>query len=197
MQERLVVLDVEATCWDDGEQTPIEIHEVIEIGCVLTDLAGVIFDEFQTFVRPTERPELSPFCMALTHISQADVDSAPVFGDAMLLLDDWFDGRAQYWSSWGNYDHKQLSCETQRKQAVSEFLRTPHLNLKRAWRLSSKQRRNNGLDGALKFLGMTFNGVPHRAIADARNTARILPHISVDRIEQLKSEVVPDPTSVS
>jgi len=46
-------------------------------------------DEFHTFVRPTYRPTLSSFCISLTGISQADVDSAPTFTEVIPRFKDW------------------------------------------------------------------------------------------------------------
>ena len=74
----ILIIDLEATCTDDGSIAP-EQMEIIEIGaCWATD-EGSVVDEFQAFVRPMERPELTEFCRQLTHISQADVDAAELF----------------------------------------------------------------------------------------------------------------------
>jgi len=189
MSDLLVLLDLEATCWADGELTSIDRHEVIEIGCVLTNFQGVVIDEFQTFVKPINDPQLSPFCMSLTHICQADVDSAPEFAKAMRLLDQWCAGRSKLWSSWGNYDAKMLKSEQKLKGVDSDFMKMIHFNLKRAWRLSSKQRHRTGLGSTLEYLGLPFEGTAHRALDDARNTARILPHIAREKIDLVISEV--------
>lgn len=76
MSDLIVVCDLEATCWGDGETVFIEKMEIIEIGCVLCDLSGKIVDEFDTFVRPVQHPALSTFCTELTSITQGNVDAA-------------------------------------------------------------------------------------------------------------------------
>jgi inhibitor of KinA sporulation pathway (predicted exonuclease) len=177
MSELLVICDLEATCWVDGESPPIDDMEVIEIGCVLCDLAGNISDEFTTFVRPTKFPILSPFCRQLTSIRQTDVDKAPIFVEAMGLLDDWCLKRNAFWASWGNYDRRLLLSQENRTQSNSLFTKLPHVNLKKAWRRSVRNRSHSGLQAALDFHGMGFEGSPHRAIVDAKNTARLLPFI--------------------
>ncbi|GGG46988.1 hypothetical protein GCM10011403_00120 [Pseudohongiella nitratireducens] len=183
MTELIIVCDLEATCWVDGETVPIEKMEIIEIGCVLCDLGGNIEDEFSTFVRPVQHPTLSPFCTELTSITQTDVDDAPIFSEAMTLLDDWAANRHTMWGSWGFYDCRLLLSEQERNGVQSSYMRMPHINLKKAWRRTTKQRRQNGLAAALRYHELTFEGVPHRAIADAQNTTRLLKFIPYSEIE--------------
>lgn len=70
LQAPIVIVDLEATCWSDGESPSIEEMETIEIGCVLCNLDGHILDEFSTFVLPTKNPILSVFCTKLTVSAQ-------------------------------------------------------------------------------------------------------------------------------
>lgn len=183
----IVVCDLEATCWSDDEDQSIDSMEVIEIGCVLCDLNGNIKDEFMSFVRPEKNPLLSPFCTNLTSITQEDVNHAPVFEEALQLLDQWTASRNVLWSSWGNFDCKLLLSQQSRTGSDCLFTKVPHVNLKKAWRRTTKQRRQNDLQSALAFHGLRFDGVPHRAISDAKNTARLLPFILSSEIDlQLK-----------
>lgn len=72
-----LVIDLEATTDDGG--WPVTEMEIIEIGASLVTREGREVDHFQRFVRPRRRPQLTPFCRELTHISQASVDSAAPF----------------------------------------------------------------------------------------------------------------------
>jgi inhibitor of KinA sporulation pathway (predicted exonuclease) len=185
----VVVCDIEATCWVDGQSPPIDEMEVIEVGCVLCNWNGDIVDEFNTFVRPVKNPILSPFCKQLTSISQDNVENAPVFEEAMRLLDAWYSNRTQLWSSWGNYDKRLLLNQEQRGRSISDFIGTPHVNLKKSWRRTTKCRTHCGLQSALSFHGLSFEGKPHRAVSDARNTARLLPFIAPEEVaRQLVSD---------
>ena len=74
----MLVIDLEATCSDDDSVAPSSM-EIIEVGAVWATLEGEILASFQRFVRPMTSPTLTAFCMELTHISQADVDSAPAW----------------------------------------------------------------------------------------------------------------------
>ena len=184
MSDLIVVCDLEATCWEDGESQTIDRMEVIEIGCVLTDFEGNEIDEFECFVRPTQHPILTDFCSKLTTIRQEDVDNAPLFCDAMKALDMWVGGRNIYWASWGRFDYKLLLNQQNRYGEKFQFLSVPHLNVKDAWRRTTKHSRNTDLYQALAFHGLEFEGVPHRALTDAKNTAKLLPFIPRAAIER-------------
>tara|TARA_R110002167_G_scaffold45324_3_gene136228 strand:- start:24597 stop:25079 length:483 start_codon:yes stop_codon:yes gene_type:complete len=147
----------------------------------LCDLDGNAIDEFSQYVQPTKNPTLSAFCTQLTTITQKNIDGAPRFEDAMAMLDGWVAGRECIWGSWGNFDRSLLLSQQQRVGREFQYTRLPHINLKKAWRRTTKQRQHNDLQSALRFHGVEFEGTPHRAISDARNTARLLRYI--DRIE--------------
>ena len=68
---RILVVDLEATCWDDKEEQGSMPNEIIEIGYAQINTE----DEFQIeqtadrcLVRPT-RSSISPFCTELTGIT--------------------------------------------------------------------------------------------------------------------------------
>ena len=88
-KRRIVVVDVEATCWKKGVFS--RNKETIEIGAVLLlpDRAPSQWPEFQTFVRPLRLPRLSSFCRELTGITQENVDAAPGFPEALRLFLEW------------------------------------------------------------------------------------------------------------
>jgi len=49
------------------------------------------------------------------------------------------------------------------------------INLKQRFAKGRRLERPLGLNGALQLAGLQFNGQQHRALEDARNTARLLP----------------------
>lgn len=83
--------------------------------------------------------------------------------------------RLEGWASWGDYDRKQLLQEWQRLQIDSGLSKVPHMNLKQRFAKARRLERPLGLNGALQLAGMQFSGQQHRALEDARNTARLLP----------------------
>ena len=173
-----LIIDLEATTDDGG--WPVTEMEVIEIGASLVNRQGRELDHFQRFVRPLRRPLLTPFCRKLTHITQANIDMAAPITEVWPLFERWLgqhQPRLEGWASWGDYDRVQLELEWQRHGLASALGDTPHVNLKQRFAKARHLQRPAGLNGALQLAGMQFNGQQHRALEDARNTARLLPLI--------------------
>ena len=171
-----IVLDLEATCCDD-DSIPREETEIIEIGAVLVDAATLTPGlEFQTFVKPLRHRVLTPFCTKLTTITQADVDPAPRFPQAIAALANFLRGKDALFCSWGGYDRNQLRRDAARHR-VKLPLGERHLNLKEAFSKRLGEAREYGTGQALRRVGLGFTGTHHRAIDDARNIARLLPFV--------------------
>jgi len=68
-----------------------------------------------------------------------------------------------------------LLQEWQRLQLDSALSRVPHMNLKQRFAKARRLERPLGLNAALQLAGLQFSGQQHRALEDARNTARLLP----------------------
>ena len=169
-----LVVDVEATCADDGSIPPEEM-ETIEIGAVMLDgESREAVSEFQTFVKPARHPTLTRFCTELTSIQQSDVDAAPGFPAAAEAFAAWL---TQYqplvFCSWGAWDEKQL-----RKDAavhdIPWFIPGPHVNLKAEFPKRAGGKKRVGVSRALIQVGLEFQGTAHRGIDDARNIARLV-----------------------
>lgn len=180
-----LVIDLEATC-DNGSLVPKREMEIIEIGAVLVDHHSVeIVDEFQSFVRPVRHPELTPFCMQLTSISQADVDAAPGFVEVLEQLRRFVvehtpkqgrsAGQPPLFGSWGNYDRGQFQQDAGYHGVKLPF-GADHLNIKQSFSDALGTRKRFGMAGALRQLALPLVGTHHRGIDDARNIARILPY---------------------
>ena len=177
-----LVIDLEATTDDGG--WPLEEMEVIEIGASVVTRAGREVDHFQRFVRPARRPLLTPFCRQLTRITQANIDGAAPLPLVWEQFERWLGQhgpKLEAWASWGDYDRLQLEQEWQQKQLNSVLAHLPHLNLKQQFAHARQLKRPLGLNSALQLAGMQFNGQQHRALEDARNTARLLPLILEDK----------------
>jgi inhibitor of KinA sporulation pathway (predicted exonuclease) len=172
-----LVVDLEATC-DDQDSIPRAESEIIEIGAVVVDPAALVpLAEFQTFVRPQRHPRLTPFCTRLTSITQAQVDNAPRFPEALARLDEFIrPHRPVRFCSWGDYDRNQLSRDAAR-HGVRLPLGQEHVNLKEAFRRAAGDAKKLGTGQALTRVGLRFEGTAHRGIDDARDIAHLLPYI--------------------
>jgi inhibitor of KinA sporulation pathway (predicted exonuclease) len=169
---RIVVVDVEATCWKKGIFS--RKKETIEIGAVLLRLDRrdhSKWPEFQTFVRPLKLPRLSSFCRELTGISQQEVDAAPSFPEALQLFLKWAAPLDRVvLASWSHYDVWQLDLDLQNHELPK--LEFPFLDVKK---LAAQIIGAKNFEETARELAPDCVEMPrHRAIADAHRTARIL-----------------------
>lgn len=170
-----VVVDLEATCADDGSLPPAEM-EIIEIGAVaLTADGRHELDRFSSLVRPRRHPRLTRFCTALTTIAQHEVDAADPFPVVLARFTAWLARfERPLFVSWGEYDRRQLQQDC-RDHGVRYPFDARHLNLRRGYAERFAIRPLPSLDAALRHAGLAFAGTPHRGLDDARNIARLLP----------------------
>jgi len=121
---------------------------------------------------------LTHFCRQLTHITQVDVDAAAPLGIVWAQFEHWLlahQPQLAGWVSWGDYDRRQLEQEWRTHGLSSYLSQVPHLNLKQRFAEARQLPRPIGLKMALNLAGLQFQGQQHRALIDARNTARLLP----------------------
>jgi len=190
---RILVVDLEATCSDDGSITP-EDMEIIEIGACWTTEAGVVLERFQHLVKPLIRPTLTPFCKNLVGITQDEIDRAPSFPVAAAALAAFVDESKSddpVWMSWGNYDFKQLTRDAER-HGVAMPLTMHHKNAKRLFAKAQRIGKEVGMARACALAGITLEGQHHRGLDDAMNIARLMPWILGDRtlLDPASSKIV-------
>jgi inhibitor of KinA sporulation pathway (predicted exonuclease) len=170
-ERRLVVVDVEATCWKRGVFS--RTKETIEIGAVrlLLDRKESQWPEFQTFVRPRRFPRLSTFCRELTGITQENVDAAPAFPEALRRFLEWSQPLQHIvLATWSRYDMWQLDLDLEAHGLPK--LTVPFLDVKK---LAARVVGSRNFEESARTLDPEGVTEPrHRAIADARRTARIL-----------------------
>jgi len=174
--DNYLVIDLEATCCDSGT-IPQGETEIIEIGAVMADAQSLQpVDEFGAFVRPVRHPVLTEFCTALTSITQQQVDTAMGFPDVLARLIQWATAYPNHlFSSWGEYDRKQLARDCSFHRVRYPF--KDHVNLKRLFAKAMGLRKPDGMAPALRRVGLPLQGTHHRGIDDARNIVRLLPYI--------------------
>jgi 3'-5' exoribonuclease 1 len=174
--DRLVVVDLEATC-DDRGAVPKEEMEIIEIGAVLVHGQDFrLLAEFQSFVRPIRHRQLTAFCQRLTSISQENVDTAPLFPEVVTGFKGWLYGQgATVFCSWGDYDRNQIQRDCQ-LHGIAYPMPGRHVNLKRMFSEARGIKKKLGMGQALREVGLQLIGTHHRGIDDARNIARLLPY---------------------
>jgi inhibitor of KinA sporulation pathway (predicted exonuclease) len=175
---RILVVDLEATCSDDGSIAPEEM-EIIEIGACWTTEGGVVLERFQHLVKPMVRPTLTPFCKQLIGITQEEVDQAPLLPVAAQALQAFVNDMVStdaVWMSWGAYDHKQLTREVQR-HGIAMPLTMPHQNAKRLFAKAQRIGKEVGMVRACALAGIRLEGQHHRGLDDAVNIAKLMPWV--------------------
>lgn len=168
--ETILVLDLEATCWE-GHPPPGEISEVIEIGiCLLDTRNGAISQNEALLVQP-ERSAVSTFCTQLTTITPALLKREGISFEAACKR---LQRLQQYtWASYGAYDLRMMRTQCDRMQCVYP-LSAQHINVKELFTERMGLKKKPGMKAALDLLRIPLQGTHHRGVDDARNIASIL-----------------------
>lgn len=182
---KYIVLDLEATCDDSDSNRYKEQQEIIEIGAVVCNKDGEIFEKFNLFVKPAINPVLTEFCKDLTSITQTDVDNGVLIKDALYQLDDFLlkskekYPELQLWGSWGFFDKTLLNkCASRIKKEDSSFklniLDFKHTNFSLDYASKNNKGKKMGVGKALAMQKIKFIGTPHRAIDYVINIAQLI-----------------------
>ncbi len=154
--EKIAVIDLETT-----GLSPWRHDRIVELAVVVITPDGVIQQEYETLINP-ER-DMGP--TRIHRIAAGDVLKAPRFreiaGDLVEILRD-----VQVIGGHNvSFDRNFLIKEYERHGVV-----LPELPLLCTCRLFGR----NSLEACCRELGIDFEGAPHRALVDARATAKLL-----------------------
>lgn len=169
-------IDLEATCALDSGIARAE-RETIEIGAVAIDAAsGEAIGSFQEYIRPVQHPKLTAFTNSPASRRQRSKRQhffrmySRVSRPGSTVLKTLF-------FAWGHYDKKQLIIDCRRHQ-IQYTLPAGFLDFKGLFYKKQKLLKRSGLRATLQQVGLRFEGRPHGALADARNTARLWRFVS-------------------
>lgn len=99
---KLLIVDLESTCFETREESSKYISEIIEIGVVLLNLETKLIEKSQGILVKPVVSHISPFCTKLTTITQDLIDAEGVsFPDAYGILVDEYNSRDYLWASLG------------------------------------------------------------------------------------------------
>jgi len=170
--DQILVVDVEATCWN-GPRPPDQENEIIEIGVCVVDVATLARVERRSILVKPERSTVSAFCTEITTLTQDEVAQGLSLSEACALLqDEYFAGRKP-WASYGNYDRQQFERECAAK-GISYPFGTNHLNVKTLFAVARGLPHAVGMARALALMGLSLEGTHHRGGDDAWNIAALL-----------------------
>ena len=177
--DKILVVDLEATCWE-SEPPNGESSEIIEIGlCVLDVATGERTDTQGILVKP-ERSALSDYCQKLTTITPDMLTGAPSFAEACALLVERFDSTRRTWASYGDFDRIKLMQQCEDWGVPYPFGRS-HINVKNLFALQQGLSKEVGLQEATALIGLPFEGTIHRGVDDAWNIAAVLNRVLFQR----------------
>jgi inhibitor of KinA sporulation pathway (predicted exonuclease) len=174
-RDRILVIDIEATCWD-GKIPPGEESEIIEIGIATLEItSGQPLEKDSILVQPT-RSTVSEFCTELTTLTPAQVNQGISLAEACQILQKKYHAPDRIWASYGEYDRTQFT-----KQCQAFGIKYPfnprHINVKNLFAIIYDLPKEVGMNQALEMLNIPLEGTHHRGIDDAWNIAKILSHL--------------------
>lgn len=170
--DHIVVIDIEATCWED-KPPPGQESEIIEIGVCLLEVATLQRKERDSILVRPQRSQVSPFCTGLTTLTQAQVDGGVTFAEACTALRRKHQTKDRPWASFGDYDRAQFQRQCQATGVGMPFS-SSHLNVKALVAAALGLPSEIGMAGALAHLHLPLEGTHHRGGDDAWNIANIL-----------------------
>jgi len=177
--DKIIVVDLEATCWQ-GDPPPGETSEIIEIGiCTLDAKNGERSDRRGIMVKP-EHSTLSDYCMELTTIHPEMLKYAPSLREACRLLQEKYHSDRRTWASYGDYDRIMLAKQCQEMDVPYPFGRT-HINVKNLLALHFGLKHEVDLERGTALLDLPFEGTIHRGVDDAWNIAAVLSRVLLGR----------------
>ena len=177
--DKILVIDVEATCWE-GDPPEGQTSEIIEIGlCVLDVATGERSTPRAIMVQP-QLSTLSEFCMQLTTITPEVLAGGMDFSDACVLLREEYRSHLRTWASYGDYDRLQFKQQCEQGDIPYPFGRS-HINVKNLLALQLGLKKEVGLGQGTRLLGLPFEGTAHRGVDDAWNIAAVLARVLLGR----------------
>jgi inhibitor of KinA sporulation pathway (predicted exonuclease) len=180
---RILVVDVEATCWETREEQGDRPNEIIEIGiCELNLRTGDIRMPDSYVVKP-RFTEVSPFCTQLTGWTKEQIAEGGDIGDILKAIrDDYGFDRDTLWCSYGEFDRIKLGVDGRASvgglygihRNDNPFARArSHLNIKTLFAIRKGLRDEVAMDKAIRIAGEQLEGRHHNGAADAFNIAKL------------------------
>ena len=175
--DKILIVDLEATCWENDRIPTGQKVDIIEIGiCELDRTTNVISRKQSIYVIP-ERSKISKFCTDLTGITPQLIKEKGVhFEEACEKIRDEYDSTLLTWAGFGNFDKEQIMEQCDYLGIENPFSEN-YLNVMHQFKNYNGLHKMMGLKRALRAMNMSFEGNHHSGADDAYNAARILREI--------------------
>jgi inhibitor of KinA sporulation pathway (predicted exonuclease) len=172
--KHILVVDVEATCWDNlpPNKFPNTRNEIIEIGLVVMDVKTHEIGERRAIMVKPATTEISDFCTSLTTITPEMIEEYGIpFPDACDILKKEYKSYRQIFASWGDYDRRAFEKNCAWNDVANPF---GNMNLNVKALFAAKYGYTGGQAKCGLDLGILMQGTAHRGVDDAYNIAKIL-----------------------
>lgn len=180
---RILVVDVECTCWDNPEEQGDLPNEIIEIGiCELNFKTGQISPPESFIVKP-RFTNVSSFCTQLTGWTPEEIATGSDIADALKAIErDYGVDRFTMWCSYGEFDRIKLGHQGRASvgglynisRSDNPFAKMrSHLNIKTIFGIRFGLKEEVGMEKALNIAGIKLEGRHHNGADDAFNTAKL------------------------
>jgi len=178
--DEIIIIDLEATCWEGDGDYQRRRSEIIEIGvCKMDADSGEIIKSEGILVKPVQS-EISAFCTRLTSITPQMVERDGIsLKEACQKLGEQYLSKQLTWASYGAYDRTMLTEQCTRF-GVAYPMSRQHINVKVFFSEVYKLGKGIGMAGALRMLNLPLEGTHHRGVDDAKNIAKIFYRLLLD-----------------
>lgn len=171
-RDRLLFVDLELTCWEDGVPPPGEVAEIVEIGIAEVDAPSLSVTRTASFLVRPVRSGVSAFCTELTGLDASGLRSQgrPIAEVFKVLERKWGTG-SKAWMSWGQ-DRRAVDEACRLEGIASPFSQSFH-DLGTLFSLVAGRGRGIGQGEAMAALGVERRGRAHSGEADAAALAAL------------------------
>jgi len=176
LYDKVIVIDIEASCWAKGEAPENSKREIIEIGiCKLNMSDGSIEDKRSYLIKPLQS-EISEYCTNLTGITAEKLEKEGVtFQEACSNIKNRYNSLHRTYAGYGGFDKSIMESQCSELGVKFPFSET-YLDLKVMISLMSGGKPI-GLLKELDARNISFEGSVHSGADDAFNTAKLLYHV--------------------
>lgn len=172
-----IVLDLEWNQSNNGpeEETAELLFEVIEIGAVKLNDAGVMISEFSQLVKPEVYHEMHQITSKLIHLQMKELERGKPFTEVAEAFLDWCGFEEYMFCTWGSLDLTELQRNMKfYKMTPLSDGPIPFLDVQKLFSLAfedGKSRR--ALEYAVDMMELEKDIPFHRAFSDAYYTAKL------------------------
>lgn len=189
---KYIVLDLEWNQSNTGKEKEVEQlpAEIIEIGAIKVDEAGVIVGEFSQLVKPVVYKEMHHFTSQLIHMQMEELERGKPFAVVAGDFLDWCGEEEYLFCTWGSTDLTEFQ-RNMRFHKMEPLADGPlrYLDAQKLFSIAYEDRKTRrALEYAVTFLELEEDLPYHRAFSDAYYTACIFMRMIQENREILLNE---------